>query len=506
MRKLLLLAFIMYHFAAAAQPLRTPAEIKNFAQPSSYEEIVKFLEQLDQSSDLVAVESIGKSVSGRNLFALKFSKSGISSNHPKIKVLIQSQQHGNEQSGKEGALLLANELVKPEYSYLFDKIDLLLVPQVNPDGSEKNVRRNSKGADLNRNHVIMTEPEVMALHRLFDKYLFEVTMDVHEYYPYSEEWTNKGYSKNSDVLIGLNTNPQIPALIRDFQKREYMPFWTEYLKKRGVSNGTYSPGGPAEDTYVRYSTFDINDGRQSYGIQNTFSFIQEGLNGEDSFVQNLSHRAYSQSRGMLALLEFVYKNGKEMLKIVREERKNLMSPPANEDVALQMEHVADGSILRLPVYSYFSKTDSIIEFKNFRPIVKPTLSVKKPFGYLIPASQTELVDWARRQGFEIKPLTNPGNLVFEKLVISAVDSIDFEGDIIPCPQVTTTVISDNISPENFVFIPTAQLKGNLLVIAIEPQSELGLATYSQFGYLMKAKTVYPVIRVRKSESKTLTIK
>jgi len=497
MRKLLLLTFILSQFVAAAQPLRTPAEIKNFSEPSSYEEIVKYLNQLDQSSDLLAVESIGKSVSGRNLFALKFSKPGNRSNQPKIKVLIHAQQHGNEQSGKEGALLLAKELVKPEFSYLFDRIDLMLVPQVNPDGSEKNVRRNSNGADLNRNHVIMTEPEVMALHRLFDKYLFEVTMDVHEYYPHSEDWIKQGYRKDSDVLIGLNTNPQIPATIRDFQKREYIPFWTEYLKKRGISNGPYSPGGPTEDTYIRYSTFDINDGRQSYGIQNTFSFIQEGLNGEDSFVQNLSHRAFSQSRGMLALLEFVYKNGREMKKIVREERKKLMSPPANEDVALQMEHVADGSILRLPVYSYFSKSDSIIEFKNFRPVVKSTLSVKKPLGYLIPVSDTELVSWARRQGFETIPLMNPEKFVFEKLAISAVDSIDFEGDIIPFPQVITTAISDNISPENFVFIPAAQLKGNLLVIALEPQSELGLATYKQFGYLMKAQTIYPVIRVRK---------
>ena len=60
MRKLLLLTFILSQFVAAAQPLRTPAEIKNFSEPSSYEEIVKYLNQLDQSSDLLAVESIGR--------------------------------------------------------------------------------------------------------------------------------------------------------------------------------------------------------------------------------------------------------------------------------------------------------------------------------------------------------------------------------------------------------------------------------------------------------------
>ncbi len=36
----------------------------------------------------------------------------------------------------------------------------------------------------------------------------------------------------------------------------------------------------------------------------------------------------------------------------------------------------------------------------------------------------------------------------------------------------------------------------MLITAIEPQSELGLATYSQFAYLMKAQSIYPVIRVR----------
>ncbi len=39
----------------------------------------------------------------------------------------------NEQSGKEGALLLINELLMPENQYLFDKIDFALVPQMNPD-------------------------------------------------------------------------------------------------------------------------------------------------------------------------------------------------------------------------------------------------------------------------------------------------------------------------------------------------------------------------------------
>ncbi len=495
MKKLLLFIFIMTNIAAVAQPVKTPAEDNGYSKPSSYREIVQFIEDIDKFSELVSTEVIGRSVEGRNIYALKFSKSGIRPTQTKIKILIQAQQHGNEQSGKEGALLLAKELIKPQYSYLFDKIDLVLVPQVNPDGSELNVRRNSNKADLNRNHLIMTEPEVIALHALFDKYLFEVTMDVHEYYPYSEDWIKAGYRKNSDVLIGFNTNPQISASLRDYQKRLYMPFWSNYMSARGVSYGMYSPGGPTEDIYVRYSTFDINDGRQSYGIQNTLSFIQEGMNGEDSYVDNLLHRAYSQYNGMLALLEFVYGNCDEIKSIVESERRLLISPAANEKVALQMVHTSDGTTLKLPVYSYFSKSDSVIQIKNFRPVVKPTISTLKPLGYLIPKSDSVLMKWVSRVGFKTTKLNNTESYHLEQISLTAIDSIDFEGDIIPTPKISTNEAKGISVAEQYLFIPTAQLKGNMLVIALEPQSELGLGTYSQFGYLMKPQTIYPVIRV-----------
>ena len=73
---------------------------------------------------------------------------------------------------------------------------------MNPDGAEVNKRRNGNGDELNRNHLILTEPETIALHKLFDKYLFEVTLDVHEYFPYGETWQKYGYRSNTDELLG----------------------------------------------------------------------------------------------------------------------------------------------------------------------------------------------------------------------------------------------------------------------------------------------------------------
>ena len=94
-----------------------------------------------------------------------------------------------------------------------------------------------------------------------------------------------GYRNNSDELLGTGTNINVSEKIRGSIKSELSSLsLISTCNDRKVSNFIYSPGGPPEIEYIRHSTFDINDGSQSFAIQNTFSFIQEGLNGKDSLL------------------------------------------------------------------------------------------------------------------------------------------------------------------------------------------------------------------------------
>jgi hypothetical protein len=81
-------------------------------------------------------------------------------------------------------------------------------------------------------------------------------------------------------------------------------------------------------------------------------------------------------------------------------------------------------------------------------------------------------------------------------IITKVGSIDFEGDTIVDPQVTLneiTVLPDGV----YLLIPTAQLKGNMVVQALEPKSMLGLVTYEKYAHLLKAGQPFPVLRLMK---------
>jgi hypothetical protein len=490
MKALIILIFL----SLSVFPQQTPLEKNNYQKLTSYDELTEFVYQLDSLSDNLNVEVLGQSVEGRNLYALMFSSSVFGEDTSKIKVLIFAQQHGNEQSGKEGALIFARELLRPERKYLFDKIDLVLIPQMNPDGSEINVRFNANGMDLNRNHLILTEPETITMHKLFDEYLFEATMDVHEYYPYTEDYLQYGYIKYFDEQIGTTTNPNVSERIRNFSNTEYLPFINSYLGDKNYTFHNYIPGGPPEVNYIRYSTYDINDGRQSLGIQNSFSFIQEGKNGRDS-IDNIQKRAEGQCRGMLGFLGFIYNNKDRIKTLVKEERNNLISGELNESVAIQMEHVNNGEKLVVPLRSVYTNTDSLITVTDFRPVVKSIHCVERPIGYLIPKKHIELYDWAVRQNLVISDFDFTNGSDFQRYFVSEIDSIDFEGDTVVNPAVELKEIQNEIKPNDYFFIPTSQLKNNLIVTALEPKSILGLATYKQYAHLLKAGEYFPVLRV-----------
>ncbi|MBK7379069.1 MAG: hypothetical protein IPJ03_08690 [Ignavibacteriales bacterium] len=495
MTKIIFFVFILTAVNMFSQSILTPLQKSDYKKITSHVELSQFIKEIDEKTDLIKSEVMTKSVEGKELFAVYFSKDGFGKDESKIKVLIFAQQHGNEQSGKEGALLLINELLKPENQYLFDKIDFVLVPQMNPDGSEKNQRRNGNSMDLNRNHLILTEPETIGLHKLFNKYLFEVTMDVHEYAPYGDEYREYGYRHNDDEELGVNTNINIDEKIRTMQKKVYLPYIEKYFKDRNFSYFEYSPGGPPELDYIRHSTFDINDGRQSLGIQNTFSFIQEGLNGKDVYVDNIKHRAEGQMTGMLGLLEFAYNHKDEIKNLVKTEREKLISNKVSDKVAIQLDHFADGSKLELPLLSYYSNKDTVVTVSDYRPIVKSIYDVVRPKGYLVPKSLKEIVDWADRHELNYSDYKKSDDDKIEQYFISGIDSMDFERDIIVNPTGEADPIKNDLCETDYIFIPVNQLRNNMIVIALEPKSELGLVTYKQFEHLLKKGEIFPILRL-----------
>jgi hypothetical protein len=480
-----------------------PLEKNKFETLTSYSEMRTFLTDLVEKNPIIKQKVIGKSVDDREIPALFFSldeKFGSKRNMKPV-VLIFCQQHGGEPSGKEAALMLARDLTGRR-KQLLENLDLIVVPQVNPDGGEKKQRRNANEMDLNRNHMILSEPETFALHQLFLEWMPEVTLDVHEYGAVSQTWMSHGFIKNADVQLGKISNVNIDPVIHDFSAAVFVPAVGKQLRENGFTFHEYLVGTPFKDSRLRYSTTAINDGRQSFGIYNTFSFIQEGIQF-GNLTDKLEHRTTAQLTALTGFLQVINQHSIGILQIIGESRKTLVSQDhiGNTRAAIQMEYYADSQDTStvFPVFNLQEWKPKNQELKNFQSTVRVRKSVKKPIAYIIPSSETKLIEILARHRIEMNPLTEKRNIPVEVYEITHLTTMIEEETEVPYVDVEVKKMTRNFD-KGTVIVYLTQPAGNFIPLLLEPQSRFSLfqegsgRKYRLSEYL-KENTEFPIYRL-----------
>jgi predicted deacylase len=159
---------------------------------ATYEELVKDLRQIEQQTQgRVSLQTVGRSNEGRDLFLAKVGRGPTT-------ILYITQQHGDEPLGTEAALQLLRQLGQGgAWDPILDRVTLLVVPRVNPDGAERFWRQNfdpdcsgafcapGRGFDINRWHdpAVPPEanpvPEAAAVQRVFATYRPSFVVDYH---------------------------------------------------------------------------------------------------------------------------------------------------------------------------------------------------------------------------------------------------------------------------------------------------------------------------------------
>ena len=123
-----------------SQSILTRAEKSNLTETSRYEEVVDFLQQLQQISHDIKITSIGQSTEGREILLVILG-------HPvpvsptqllivnKPAIYIQANIHAGEVEGKEAMLMLMRDILTSSLHHLLDNQVLLIVPDYNADGN-----------------------------------------------------------------------------------------------------------------------------------------------------------------------------------------------------------------------------------------------------------------------------------------------------------------------------------------------------------------------------------
>lgn len=129
------------------------------------------------ASDTIGVETIGPSIEGRAIRALRFGEG-------ETGVLLWSQMHGDESTATMALADILRFFVEAEGDDLRERLrrelTVTMVPMLNPDGAERFARRNAIGVDVNRDARRLATPEGRALKTLRDRIEPQFGFNLHD--------------------------------------------------------------------------------------------------------------------------------------------------------------------------------------------------------------------------------------------------------------------------------------------------------------------------------------
>lgn len=476
---------------AASAAAQLPPDHLALAQTTSYAAMEAFLASIDGTAGLeVSVE--GMTPQSRKVYLVHARRSPSAS----FRILFYAQQHGDEVSGKDALLFLLRDIAaRPET--LPEDVDLYVVPMVNPDGAEAGTRRNAAGADLNRDHMTLEQPETQALHRIARRVRPHLAVDCHEFTRDSEERRSRGWIAWPDITMdGLN-NPLFDAGVIAAAQR-----WVDEsagpLAAAGHTFYRYTVGGLPPDEEQRHSAPDVDGGLNGIGMYGGLSFIIEAA------VMRASHAPQADlctrvDAYLVLLKRFVDGAGhrRDDLAAVEAARQRplpafiptnyLWVNPGMTVTGFPVLELATGRTLRIPT-------------ANMMTTVAVKRTVPTPLGYAVePSAAPTFGELLSRHGIPFESLGAPRRVRAESCTLLRVeDEFDplyarYEGRTVVLRQTP----GERELPAGSLWVPLTGEAAVRAALVLEPTALYSLYQYPRYRALVKADGTIPVLRVVK---------
>ncbi len=392
--------------AAAVVP--TPVEAAGYLAYTSFDEMEEFLGRLAADAPELTVDTLawlpheeppgGKNEPALLLVSLRRQRvedgtgqEPAAGQVERTAVLIIGSQHGDEQSGKEATLRIVRDLAIGSLNPLLDDLDVYAVPMPNPWGTATGQRENAGGLDLNRDHTRLSTPATAALHAAFVRLRPAVVIDVHEL----------GLAAY-DAEIGLATHPNADSVLIKLGRYRIMPYVVNELAKANFSFHEYVTATPEPvlgsegvERYFTYGPLLASYARNAFALRGSISMLFEAASSRE--IQDLDRRTEVHAVALRAALEVI-------ASLAADIRAEMAATRPDSVLVLRASYETDP---RQPVLTWLVREPEGINTGStdrWKPAIHRRLTIGRPAGYLIPASELDLVAALLRHGFELSVL------------------------------------------------------------------------------------------------------
>ena len=467
---------------------------------TSQQEMLVYIRGLAAQSPSMRVRQLRPSQQWRAIPLLVFAEPAVSSGaelskNGKPTVLLIGAQHGNEPAGGEAALAFAGMLANGKLDDILERVNILIVPRANPDGSAAFLRGLADGQDVNRDHLTLATPEGQALAHVFNDYQPEVVLDSHEF-SVGGRWVEKfGALQKYDGLVQLATVANLPQaqaaaaetlfrqpLLQAFDRRALSHSWY-YTTSWNKDDRTVAMGGVGPDT-----------GRNIAGLRNAISFLLE-TRGVGIGKAHFKRRVYTHLTAIESVVNATAANAPQVLALNRQLRQEVAAKAGRG--VLNVIGAATPGRHTLAMLDARSGQARAIEVDWMSALeIQPKLQRPRPFAYLLPASETRAAERLQALGVNVYQVTAKLQLGLEQGAQSyrltsrtqgrkqdVTGSAGAASDVV---RVTTELEALPLAiAAGWYYVPLDQPLANLAAAALEPESQ---SSYVSNG-LLPAPTV-----------------
>jgi len=483
---------------APAQALLTVAEKSDYQATSKHAEVVEYCERLAKQSPLVRLTELGATTEGRKLPLViladpplatpeEAAKSG------KLVLCAMANIHAGEVDGKEALLMAMRDLALARDPLLKDLV-LLFVPNFNADGGERlgknrpwqngpaevGIRPNAQSFDLNRDYIKVEAPEVQALVRLFTRWDPAITIDMH---------TTNGSYHGYTITYDSPRHPAIDGNLVEFARDEMLPDVGKTLMKRSGYLANYYGNFDKKKT-----TWEAAPALPRFGTQYLGFRHRIGILCESYVYASYRDRVLASRDFLLSCLEYAARNKEKVRKILKDAEANA----GKSRLALRGkdEPLKNITVIGIEGGKTSPPGTPMEHVVAYLGKCAATLSVDRPFAYLLPPSYSQVRRNLERHGIVVEELTADTELVAEVYRVDRVTAAASEFQKHKLVTVEATPRRTKLLARAGTIVARAkQPLGTLAAYMLEPESEDGLCAWNFFDEGLKQGADYPVWRL-----------
>jgi len=392
-------------------------------------------------------------------------------------VLLIGQQHGDEPAGSEALLVIARELTQGLLRPMLDRVNVIIVPRANPDGSADNKRATTGGLDMNRDHLLLNTPEAQALAKLTRDYRPTVVVDAHEYTVVGPFLQKFGAIQKYDALLQYATTANIPEFLTKASEEWYRRPLVAALKAQGLSSEWYyTTSTDLLDKKISMGGTQPDTGRNVNGLKNTVSLLIE-TRGVGIGRLHIQRRVFTHVTAISSVLASTAQRApelgqlqpyieKEIAGLACKDEAVVEAGPTLTQQELQMLDPVTGADKALRV-----EWNSALTLRKIKARVRPC-------GYWLSASSKTAVERLRLHGVQVLRVTEPGSMLgdlYRETARTAGVRQDVRGAIADARQIVKTEValvrSVIDAPTGSYYVPLNQPLANLVIAALEPDTQ-----------------------------------